>query len=85
MCWNNEGKEEYSSLIVYFRTKKGKNVRIMFKKLYRAHSGSTTQMGSIQFLKHNPHIFAYNIPNIHVRKLNKMNFDNLKCLLVYSN
>ena len=42
-------------------------------------------MGSIQFLKHNLHIFVYNIPDIHVRKLNKMNFDNLKSLLVYSN
>ena len=84
MCWNNEGKEEYSSLIVYFR-KKGKNVRIMFKKLYGAHLGGTTQMGSIQIFKHNLHIFVYNIPDIHVRKLNKMNFDNLKSLLVYSN
>ena len=36
-------------------------MQIMFEKLYRTYSGGTTQMCSVQFLKHDPHIFAYNI------------------------
>ena len=34
---------------------------IMFEKLYRIYSGGTTQICFIQFLEHNPYIFAYNI------------------------
>ena len=36
-------------------------MRIMFEKLYRIYSGGTTQMCFVQFLKHDLHIFAYNI------------------------
>ena len=51
-----EDKEElYLSFKYFIMLKKCKNMRIMFEKLYR------TRMCSVQFLKHDPHIFAYNI------------------------
>ena len=61
-------------------------MQIMFEKLYGTYSGGTTQMCSVQFLKHDPHIFAYNVSEyIYVKKLNKMNLYDLKSLSVYSN
>ena len=36
MCWNSEGKEEYSSLIVYFRKKKAKMYRLCSRN-YKEH------------------------------------------------
>ena len=36
-------------------------MRIMFKKLYGIYLGGTTRMCFVQFLEHDPHIFAYNI------------------------
>ena len=63
-------------------------MRIMFEKLYQTYLGSTTQMCSIQFLKHDPNIFAYNVSEymyIYVKKLNKMNLYDLKSLSLYSN
>ena len=33
----------------------------MLKKLYETYLGGTTQMYSIQFLKHDPYIFVYNV------------------------
>ena len=33
-------------------------MRIMLEKLYGTHSGSAVQMCSVQFLEHDPHIFA---------------------------
>ena len=58
----------------------------MFEKLYGTYLGGTTQMCSIQFLEHDPHIFAYNVSEyIYVNKLNKMNLYDLKSLSVYSN
>ena len=47
--------------ILYYIKKKCKNMRIMFEKLYRTHWDGTTQMCSVQFLEHDPHIFAYNV------------------------
>ena len=40
------------------------NKQIMFEKLYGTYLGGTTLMCSVQFLKHDPHIFAYNISNM---------------------
>ena len=58
-----EDKEELylSFLIVYYIKKKYKNMRIMFEKLYGKYSGGTTQMCFVQFLEHDPYIFAYNV------------------------
>ena len=36
-------------------------MQIMFEKLYGTYLGSTTQMCFVQFLEHDPRIFAYNI------------------------
>ena len=36
-------------------------MRIMFEKLYGIYLGGTTRMFFIQFLEHDPYIFAYNI------------------------
>ena len=61
-------------------------MQIMFKKLYRTYLGGTTQMCPVQFLKHDPHIFVYNVSEYtYVKKLNKMNLYDLKSLSVYSN
>ena len=60
-------------------------MHIMFEKLYGTYSGSTTQMCSVQFLKHDLHIFAYNVSEYIVKKLNKMNLYDMKRLSVYSN
>ena len=38
---------------------KDKNMQIMFEKLYGTHLGGTARMCFVQFLKHDPHIFAY--------------------------
>ena len=47
------------SLFTYiFRNIVCKNMQIMFEKLYRTHSGSATRICSIQFLEHDPYIFA---------------------------
>ena len=73
MCWKNKQEERRVVFNVIFYSfddnlflvlKKGKNMWIMFEKLYRIYVGSTTWMCFIQFLKHDPHIFAYNILDI---------------------
>ena len=57
---NKEDKELYSNLIVYHETKKkGKNMWILFEKIYKTYLGGTTQICFVQFLKQDPHIFAY--------------------------
>ena len=50
-------------------------MQIMFKKLYGTYLGGTTRMCFVQFLEHDPYIFAYNVSEyVYVKKLNKKNF-----------
>ena len=52
------------SLFTYiFRNIVGKNMRIMFEKLYRTHLGSAVRMCSVQFLEHDPHIYVFFLCN----------------------
>ena len=60
---NEERRIVFKFLIVYYDSKKVKNIRIMFEKLYGTYSGGTTQICFVQFLKYDLHIFVYNIPD----------------------